>query len=96
MSCDVINIQCPIVITRKKSIIIHEITPPVKQKGLRQRDPLSPLLFNFVAHMLAVLIRREEERWHITRVLPYFITGGLSILEYDTILFIMIWKKLKS
>jgi hypothetical protein len=31
------------------------------KKGLRQCDPLSPILFNLVADMLAVLIERSKK-----------------------------------
>jgi hypothetical protein len=59
------------------------------KKRLRQGDPLSPLLFNFVVDMLAVLIKRAKEDGQINGVVPDVVDGGLSILQYadDTILF---------
>jgi retron-type reverse transcriptase len=59
------------------------------RKGLRQGDPLSPLLFNIVADMLAILIERAKTDGQIEGVIPHLVDGGLSILQYadDTILF---------
>jgi hypothetical protein len=59
------------------------------KKGLRQGDPLSPVLFNIVADMLAVLIERAKSEGQIEGVIPHLVDGGLSILQYadDTILF---------
>jgi hypothetical protein len=51
------------------------------KKELRQGDPLSPLLFNIVVDMLAILIKRPKMEGQI---------DGLSILQYtdDTIIFL--------
>jgi hypothetical protein len=59
------------------------------RKGLRQGDPLSPMLFNIVADMLAILIERAKSDGQIEGVIPHLVDGGLSILQYadDTILF---------
>jgi hypothetical protein len=58
--------------------------------GLRQGDPMSPILFNIVADMLALLINRAKADGQIRGVLPNLIDDGLSILQYadDTIIFI--------
>jgi hypothetical protein len=58
------------------------------RKGLRQGDPLSPILFNVMADMLAVLIARAREMGHFSGLVPHLVDDGLSILQYadDTIL----------
>jgi retron-type reverse transcriptase len=62
------------------------------KKGLRQGDPLSPILFNLVADMLAVLIERSKNLGLIDGLVPHLVEDDLSILEYtnDTILFLMV------
>jgi hypothetical protein len=60
------------------------------KNGVRQGDPLSPLLFNIVVDMLAVLINRAKSEGQTQRVIPHLTDDGLSILQYvdDAILFI--------
>jgi hypothetical protein len=59
------------------------------RKVLCQGDPLSPMLFNIVADMLAILIEWAKSDGQIEGVIPHLVDGGLSILQYadDTILF---------
>ena len=60
------------------------------KKGLRQGDPLSPMLFNIVVDMLAILIARAKEDGQVGGLIPHLVEGGVSILQYadDTILFL--------
>jgi hypothetical protein len=56
---------------------------------LRQGDPLSPILFNVVVDMLAILINRAKADGQVDGLVPHLVDGGLSILQYadDTLLF---------
>ena len=59
------------------------------KRGLRQGDPLPPILFNIVVDMLAILINRAKLDGQIDGLVPHLVDGGLSILQYadDTLLF---------
>jgi retron-type reverse transcriptase len=60
------------------------------KKGARQGDPLSPILFNIVVEMLAILINRAKEKGQFRGVIPHIVDDGLSIIQYadDTIIFL--------
>ena len=60
------------------------------KRGLRQGDPMSPILFNIMADMLTLLIKRAKANDQIRGVIPHLVEDGLSILQYadDTIIFI--------
>ena len=60
------------------------------KRGLRKGDPMSPILFNIVADMLALLIKRAKADGQIRGVIPHLVDDGLSILQYadDTIIFL--------
>jgi hypothetical protein len=60
-----------------------EVGPYFRNKrGVRQGDPISPLLFNFVADALAVILDRAKEAGHIQGVVQHLIPGGVSHLQY--------------
>jgi hypothetical protein len=52
------------------------------KKGVRQGDPLSPILFNIVVDMLAIIINRAKSEGQIKGVIPNLIDHDLSILQY--------------
>jgi hypothetical protein len=49
-------------------------------KGLRQGDPLSPMLFTIVADMPAIMVECAKIDGLIEGVVPHLVDGGLSTL----------------
>ena len=52
------------------------------RKGLRQGDPLSPILFNLVVDMLAILVSRAKNCGQFRGLVPNLVDDGISILQY--------------
>jgi sugar (pentulose or hexulose) kinase len=48
--------------------------------GVRQGDPLSPLLFDFMVDALAAMLTKASEAGHIQGVVPHLILGGVTHL----------------
>jgi hypothetical protein len=57
-------------------------------KGLRQSDPLSPLLFNFVVDCLTKMVIKAQSNDRITGLISNLILKRVAILQYadDTIM----------
>lgn len=51
-------------------------------KGLRQGDPLSPLLFNLVSDALATMLENAKEAGEIRGLMKHLVEGGLTHLQY--------------
>ena len=59
-------------------------------RGLRQGDPASPLLFNFVADSLSHILTRAATGGHITPVSSHLAPNGISHLQYADATIIMV------
>ena len=60
----------------------------MSHKGVRQGDPLSPILFNFVADYLTRMVRQAQRSGQITGLASNLVPHGVAILQYadDTII----------
>uniref|UniRef100_A0A8R7P2F2 Reverse transcriptase domain-containing protein n=1 Tax=Triticum urartu TaxID=4572 RepID=A0A8R7P2F2_TRIUA len=58
------------------------------KRGLRQRDPGSPLIFNFVADAFSTMIDKARAAGHIKGVVAHLIPDRVTDLQYgdDTML----------
>ena len=72
------------------SVKVNDMMGPyfTSGKGVRQGDPLSPLLFNIAADALAKMIHMGQQNQLIRGLIPEYIEGGVALLQYadDTIL----------
>ena len=57
--------------------LTEEIIP---QRGLRQGDPLSPILFNFAVDCLAGMVRQGQNNGLLCGLASNLIDGGVVIL----------------
>ena len=59
-------------------------------RGLRQGDPASSFLFNFVADALSHILSRAASAGHISPVSTHLIPNGITHLQYadDTIIMV--------
>src|SRR3954466_14437854 len=71
------------------AVSVNRVVGPyfVNGRGLRQGDPISPLLFNFVADALSCMLDRAASAGHISAVICPLIPSGLTHLQYadDTV-----------
>ena len=59
-------------------------------RGLRQRDPLSPLLLNLAVDALDHILTKAKERGLVRGLMQHLIPGGITHLQYadDTVILV--------
>jgi hypothetical protein len=68
-----------------------EVGPYFRNKrGVRQGDPISPLLFYFVADVLDIILSHARAAGHIQGVVPHLIPEGVTHLQYADDTMIMV------
>jgi hypothetical protein len=57
---------------------------------VRQGDPLSPILFDFMVDSLAAIINKARAAGHVKGLVPHLIPGGVTQLQYtdDTMILV--------
>jgi hypothetical protein len=50
------------------------------KRGVRQADPISPLLFDLVVDALALILKKDSAVGHIKGVIPHLLPGGITHL----------------
>jgi hypothetical protein len=65
------------------SVKINNMLDPyfVSHKGVRQGDPLSPILFNLVADCLTRMVRNAQENGLIIGLVDNLVPKGIAILQ---------------
>jgi hypothetical protein len=59
-------------------------------RGVRQGDPLSPILFDFMVDSLVAILSRASAAGHVQGVVPHLIPVGVTHLQYADDTMIMI------
>jgi hypothetical protein len=75
---------------KELAVKVNDLVGPYFQsyKGVRQGDPLPPLLFNFVADCLTRMVLRAQQNSLISGLIKNLIPRGVATLQYadDTII----------
>lgn len=69
-------VQCGSIWVKVKDEIGHYFQT---RKGCGSGDPMSLILFNIVADMLAVLIARAKEDGQVGGLIPHLVEGGVTV-----------------